>query len=132
LSEQPIADEELVDRHIPNAEKWFEPPDRMTSANFKLRKGELGLSVYRARLVTVGDVLSRLGSAGSHVAQSQVGTIRSARNAAGDDLHLDVIAVDDETNPGHAEIRGPQPGKIPAAAAKALRDLFRLVPAPAA
>ena len=39
---------------------------------------------------------------------------------------LDMVAVDDEMDPGHAEIRGTEPGKLSSSASRALKKLFRL------
>jgi hypothetical protein len=59
------------------------------------------------------------------VVTATVGDIRKLINGNGDQLNLDVIASDEDgTNPGHAEIRSPIPGKLSRAARKALRDLF--------
>jgi hypothetical protein len=125
-----ISDDEVVFCRIPRANPWFEEPDQITTANFKLdrRRGDMGLSVYRAAVVTVLEVLTKPDAIpGSLVICATVGEIRRLRNGKGDPLNLDVIAVDDENDPGHAEIRGPAPGKLAPAASKALRDLFTLV-----
>jgi hypothetical protein len=125
-----ISDDEVVYCRIPRATPWFEEPDEVSTANFKLdrRRGDLGLSIYRAAIVTVDEVLAKPDAIpGSLVTQATVGQIRHLRNGKGDSLNLDVIPVDDETDPGHAEIRGPEPGKLAPAASKALRDLFTLV-----
>lgn len=47
-------------------------------------------------------------------------------SADGTHLALNVIAVDDADNPGHAEIRGPIVGELKPAASKALARLFQL------
>ena len=59
MSDAPIASSEILYRRIPPGTNWFEPPDRISSMNFKLRPGELGLSVYRAGAVDVQGVLSK-------------------------------------------------------------------------
>lgn len=125
-----IADEEIVYRRIPPTLPFFEDPDRVTSANFKLdeRKRELGLSVYRASIVTALDVLTRPDAIpGSRLAEASVGAIRKLRAGDGKPLNLDVLPVDDDDNPGHAEIRPATPGTMGQSAAKALRGLFQLV-----
>jgi hypothetical protein len=125
----PLSDDELVYRRIPRTSAWFEEPDKITTANFKLdrRRQEFGVSVYRASIVTAEQVLAQPAAMeGSLVASATIGAIRNLRSGAGTPLNLDVIAVDDERNPGHCEIRGPEPGKITAAASKALRDVFQL------
>ena len=125
-----VSDEEVVYRRVPSTLPWLEPPDRVTTANFKLdqRRSEQGLSVYRQAVVTIDDVLAKPDAIpGSHVARATVGAIRALCNGRQEPLNLDVIIVAAENNPGHAEIRGPQPGKLSQAASNALRNLFQLV-----
>jgi hypothetical protein len=124
----PITDDEIVFRRVPLSEPSFEPPDRISTANYKLdqRRNELGLSVYRKDVVAADEVLARPDAIpGSFLTFAKVGDIRSLKDGKGEDLNLDVIAVDDEDDPGHPEIRGPEPGKLSAAAAKALRRLLQ-------
>ena len=126
----PLSDTEIVVMRVPPNAPWFEPPDRVSSANFKLnsRRGDLGLSVYRLSVIRSADVLARPDALpGSRLVVSTVGDIRRACDAAGHALGLDVVATDDGgSNPGHADIRGPVPGKLSSAASKALQRLFRL------
>jgi len=120
----------VVYRRIPPTIHWFEPPDRVTSANFKLNRGrgDLGLSVYRRSVVTAQQVLEKPDAIpGSRVTQAKVGDIRTLMNGQRQPLQLDVIIVDDENNPGHAEIRGPEPGRLAPAASKVLQELFELL-----
>ncbi len=127
---QPISDDEVIYRRVPNSAAWFESPDRITTANFKLdrRRGDLGLSVYRASIVSPRQVLERADVArGTRLASATVANVRALASTSGAFLGLDVVAVDDARDPGHAEIRGPEPGKLAPAASKALRDLFRIV-----
>ena len=124
----PIGDDEILLRRIPPGTDWLEPPDRITSKNFKLdrRRGELGISVYRQSVVGPQELLARPGvTLNTVVYCATAGEVRALSNAAGIHLKLDVIPVNDDNDPGHAEIRGPQPGRLSAAASKALRDLFR-------
>ncbi|HUY32041.1 MAG TPA: hypothetical protein VMV69_04610 [Pirellulales bacterium] len=125
-----IDDHEVVLRRIPPGVDWFEPPDRITSANFKLRPGEGGLSVYREKVVTPRQVLDKSNAlSGSLVSSATAGEIRRVVNAAGEPLHLDVVPVDDPSDPGHAEIRSPG-GRLTASASKALKMLFKLIRVP--
>jgi hypothetical protein len=130
MSDGRIADDEIVYRRIPPVMPFFEEPDRITSANFKLdhREGELGLSVYRASQVTADDVL-RMPNAvpGSRIVAATVGDIRALKGGDGQPLRLDVFPDDDEGNPGHAEIQGPKPGELSRSASKGLQRLFRLI-----
>ena len=133
MSDQAIADNEVLYRRIPPGLRWFEPPDRPTSASFKLRKREdgqfeEGLSVYRAAIISEVEVLVKPEAIeGSTVAQATAGEIRGLRNAERKLLNLSVVAVCDENDPGHAEVRGPVPRKLPNGAPRALKGLFRHV-----
>ena len=127
MPERTIADEEVLYRRIPPGNDWFEPPDRISSFNFKLRPDELGISVYRAIAVSAAEVLSKSeAKPGSRIAQASVGPIRAACDGKGEPLHLDVVPVNEENDPGHAEIRGPVPGLVSSSASKALKKLFKL------
>ena len=129
MDDDRVEDHEILFRRIPPASPWFEPPDRIASFNFKLKPRETGLSVYRQRMVSAAAVLAKPQSIpGSLLAWTTAGEIRMLRNSADQPLHLDVIAVADEHDPGHAEIRGPEPGKLSMSAAKGLKKLFRLLP----
>jgi hypothetical protein len=125
---KPVADSELVCRRIPPNLPWFEPPDKVTSANFRLdtRVNEQGLSVYRSAIVSDGQILSKPDAIpGSFVVKAAVGSIRGLKNGKDEPLGLDVIRVGDVDDPGHAEIRGPEPGKLSSAVSKALQRLFK-------
>ena len=131
MSESAIADDEVVYHRIPPGKDYFEPPDRISSFNFKLRPDELGISVYRACFVDVAGVLNKPSAIpGSRVSHATVRQIRAARDKKGELLLLDVVAVNDENDTGHAEIRGPILRQRPKIAAKALRDLFKLAEPP--
>lgn len=125
-----IPDEEVVYRRIPPVMPFFEEPDRVTPANFKLdhRVNELGLSVYRESIVTPDQVLAmEMAIPGSRITAARVGDIRKLQGGDGKWLQLDVIIANDDNDPGHAEIRSPQPGVLTNSAAKALRGLFKLL-----
>jgi hypothetical protein len=127
VSEQAIPDDEILFRRIPPTKPWLEPPDRITSANFKLRKSrnEQGLSAYRASKASAELVLAKPDAiAGSFVVQATAGEIRALKDGNGTPLHLDVVVVGDKDDPGHVEIRCPVPGTMPGSASVALRKLF--------
>lgn len=127
MTSQPLSDDEVVVRRVPPGSRWFEFPDRITSANFKLRRGERGLSVYRLNVVSPQTVLNQPGAIpGSRLGFATVGEIRRMTGSAGEPLGLDVVVVDDEQNPGHAEIQGPSLGPFPRAALDSFKRLFRL------
>lgn len=128
MPEKTIADDELLYRRIPPGSSWFEPPDRISSFNFKLRPGESGISVYRVAIVDASDVLKKPeAKSGSGVAQAAAGPIRTACDASNKPFDLDVVPTADEHDPGHAEIRGPSLHHRPKLTAKALCKLFYLV-----
>ena len=130
MAEQNIADDEVLFRRIPPGTKWFEPPDRISSINFKLRKNrqELGLSVYRANKVHAKDILDDPDAIpGSIIAKASAGDIRKLTDGNGKPLELDVVVINDDNDPGHAEIRGPVLGVIKESASVALRKLFNIV-----
>lgn len=123
MADEQIADDEWVYRRIPPTEIYFQPPDRLTSANFKLRRDENGLSVNRASIVSAAAILALPSSIpGSRVAVARVSDIRRLTSGSGQPLNLDVIIVEVDGIPGHAEIIGIRTD----AAAKALCKLFQV------
>jgi hypothetical protein len=124
-----IQDDETICRRIPPTARWLEPAGH-TSANFKLdhRTNELGISVYRESKVSRASILSKPDAIpDSRIAIAIVGEIRQLVDGKKNPLNLDVIPVDDDKDPGHSEIRGPNPGEISQAASKALKKLFKLI-----
>ncbi|MCR4413235.1 MAG: hypothetical protein NUV77_12525 [Thermoguttaceae bacterium] len=84
--------------------------------------------MYRASMVGVDDVLAKPeAKPGCLVAQATAGAVRALTNAEGKPLNLDVVAIGDENDPGHAEIRGPNPGKMAPSASRELAKLFKVV-----
>lgn len=123
-----LADEEIVVRWVDrtNPDK-FQPPDRISTANFKLRMGESGLSVFRLSVRSPASILaSETSGRGDYFfISARVGRIRLATNAEGKSLNLDVIADEQHgLKPGHALIVGEFTKSVP----KALRDLFERLP----
>ena len=128
MPERSIPDDERVFRRILPGTRWFVPPDRITSPNFKLREGEQGISVYRAMIVSPEEVLKKPGVIpGSFLTEATAGAIRQLADATGEPLDLDVVAVTDENDPGHAEIRGRALRQRTRPAADALKTLFKRV-----
>jgi hypothetical protein len=126
MSDGRVTDDEIVYRRIPPVLPFFEEPDRVTSQNFKLdrRRNEIGLSVYRSSAVTAAQVLQKPDAVpDSRIVAARVADIRNLHSGDGKPLDLDVVIVDDENNPGHAEIRGI----LKESAAKALQRLFKLL-----
>lgn len=126
MSSGALPDDEIVYRRIPPKSPWFQPPDQISSANFKLdkRRREQGVSVYRAALLSPDEVLRKAGAIpGSFIVEATIGEIRKLQSGAGEPLNLDVV-MDNEDDPPHAEIRGPTPGHLSASASEQLKRLF--------
>jgi len=123
-----ISDGELILRHVPR------DPDlrtgahvqRITSANFQLRKSETGVSVTRWSITSPRQLLSQLAAlpksrvtADSRVIAAKVGTIRS--------LGFRVEAAPTESDLGHAEIRSGTADLKSRGMRRRLKQLFRFV-----
>ena len=98
----PIADDEVLLRHIPGGTLWQAPGPRITSANFQLRhdRNETGVSVTRLKFTSPQRLLELVGGnpeRGSRVASVRAGEVRA--------LGLRVVAKPLPDDPGHAEIQ---------------------------
>jgi hypothetical protein len=98
----PIADDELILRHIPGGSLWQATGTRITSANFRLRhnRGETGVSVTRLAITSPDRLIELVGGnvgAGSRIAVASAGQIRA--------LGLRVVPAPLDSDPGHAEIQ---------------------------
>jgi hypothetical protein len=125
VAEQSISDDEVLYRRIPPGETWFQEPDRVTSGNFK---DDVGLSVYREKIIDRSAILSHPKAIpGSRLTRATAKQVRELTNAKGELLGLDVIVIDDEVDPGHAEVRFIPPKKLNQSVAHALRNIFKLV-----
>jgi hypothetical protein len=94
-----IADEEILFRHIPGGTQFQNPPDKpITSENFRLRPGEMGLSVSRSSLTSPEALLIRVGdlAKGSRIAFCRAGEVRA--------LGFWVVPDPIEGDPGHSLI----------------------------
>jgi hypothetical protein len=128
VAEKNISDDEVVYRRIPPGENWFQPPDRVTSGNFKLSPDEIGISVYREKIIDRSAILSHPKTIpGSRLTKATAKEIRELTNAQGELCGLDIIPIDDENDPGHAEIRVVPPNRFTQSVSKALKSLFKLV-----
>lgn len=118
----PIADDEILLRHIPGGTAWQAPPDdRVTSFNFSLREGELGISVSRAGITPPARLMARLGdpTAGSKIAALSAADVRA--------VGLDVVPAPLDDDPGHAEIRSAAASLDRKSVRRRLADLCRYV-----
>lgn len=93
-----VQDDEIILRHIPGGTTWQAPGPRITSKNFELRPGEVGVSVSRASITTPDRLMARLGdpAKGSRIATAPVAGIRG--------LGLEVVPDPIPDDPGHALI----------------------------
>jgi hypothetical protein len=119
----PVADDEVVLRHIPGGPAFQQPPGpRITSLNFKLRRGESGVSVTRASITPAARLLAIVGgdpASGSRIASAQVGGIRA--------LGLSVIPDPTDADPGHAVIRSDTADLNAQSVRRELAKLFQFV-----
>lgn len=118
----PVADDEVVLRHVPGGPTWQAPPaGRVTSLNFRPRPGESGISVSREALTAAADLMTRLGdpNTGSRIAAVSVGDLRA--------LGLDVVPAPIDSDPGHAEIRSAAADLNNQEVRRRLAKLFRYV-----
>ena len=97
-----VDDTELLLRRVPPGSPWQEPTGRITSASFRLARGEDGLSVYRAALVSPDVVLSEAagGIPGSILLSATAGEVRRACDGNGRALQLDVVEAGDDMSVG--------------------------------
>ena len=124
MADERPSDDEVVYRRI--LKKDLKPQNRIPNSQFKLRKGEHGVSVNRASLATPAQVIARGDPQFEYLlAQATVGAIRRLAAADGSHLQLDVVPTHDD-DPSHAEIRSPVPGILPEGAPHALAKLFQI------
>lgn len=124
-----LADDEIVVRWIDRSDSnRFRPPDRVSSGNFKERKGERGVSVFRLSRTSTDQILKSetRGDPSDYIfVAATVGAIRALTTATGQSFHLDVVSDESEVQkPGHALIIGT----ISESASRGLSRLFRPLP----
>ena len=123
-ADNPIADDEILLRHIPGGSWWQAPGPRITSANFQLRhdKGETGVSVTRKSITSPERLMTLIGGSvekGSRVAAARVGDVR--------DLGFLVVPKPLDDDPGHSEIQSDQASLDDHASRKKLARLFQFI-----
>jgi hypothetical protein len=117
-----LPDEEIVYRRILKKDT----KNNRIPNQFKLRQGESGISVNRAKLISKTEVLAKGDKSFEYLlAQAMIGAIRELTADDGAPLHLDVVPTDTEADPSHAEIQGPITGQLPDGASQALRREFQ-------
>jgi hypothetical protein len=125
LPATPVADDELLFRHIPGGLQFQYPPDNpITSQNFRLRPGERGLSVSRSALTTPAAVLARLGdpAKGSRIAACRAADLR--------DLGFEVVPDRLDDDPAHALILPGSNDLSARTPRKRLANLFQFLDVP--
>lgn len=118
--DNPIADDEIILRHIPGGTTFQAPGPRVTNRNFVLRhdRQETGVSVARAAISPPTDFLIRHGDpqTGSRVAATTAGDIR--------ELGLEIVPDPLNDDPGHSEIRSAAASLDDLAVRRALTKSF--------
>lgn len=121
----PVADDEVILRHIPGGTTFQAPGSRVTSRNFRPRSvlGESDVSVNRLRFTSPEQLLTRVGgdvAKGSRVAWATSGEVRA--------VGLRVEATPKEDDPGHASIQSTDSADLTSLAVqRTLSNLFRFV-----
>ena len=117
----PIADDELILRHIPGGTMWQKADGSIASPNFRLRPGEDGISVSRLAVTSTEAFMTRLGdpATGSRIAVARVADIRA--------LGFEVVPVPRDYDLGHAELRPTTADATAKRTPKALAMAFRYV-----
>jgi len=112
-----VADDELILRHIPGGTTWQKPDGTIASPNFRLRPGEVGISVSRLVITSPEAFMARLGdpTTGSRIAFARAADIRA--------LGFEAVSAPRDYDLGQAELR-PTTAKQ---TRKALAMLFRYV-----
>lgn len=92
----PISDDEIVYRRVPVSQGWVS--ERGVSMNaFKPRPDDAtGISLYRARFVTLEQAARGLSKHGYYVLALRAGDLRAAG--------MEIVAKPQDDLPGHAEI----------------------------
>lgn len=122
MSDSPSPDDEYVLRHIRGGTTFQAPGPRITSKNFDLRAGEVGVSVSRLSITGADALMARLGdpTAGSRIAVASVQAIRA--------LGLAVVPDPTDYDPGHAEIHSDSADLKSHRVRKKLAALFTFLP----
>ncbi|MBX9628037.1 MAG: hypothetical protein K2X82_29835 [Gemmataceae bacterium] len=122
MSDDQVADDEVILRHIPGGTTFQAPGPRITSKNFELRPGEVGISVSRSGITPPEELMARIGdpAAGSRIAVATAAAVRA--------LGLEVVPDPIPDDPGHALIRDGAASLTSQAVRKQLAVLFQFLP----
>ena len=122
MSDVPIAEDEIILRHIPGGTTFQASGPRLTSINFQVRTatGETGVSVTRKVMMNPDEFIVWVGADianGSRIATATAGDILA--------LGLQVVRDPLPDNPGHAEIRSGSASLSDRATRRRLANLFQ-------
>lgn len=92
----PLADDEILYRRVPVSKGWIDEHGISPDAFEPRMDDDTGISVYRARFVTVEDAAKGLGKRGYYVLAMRAGDLRAAG--------IHVVPMPHDDLPGHAEI----------------------------
>lgn len=93
---EPITDDELIYRRVPVSKGWIDEHGIRPDAFEPRLDDGTGISVYRARFVSLEDAAMGLSKRGYYVLAMRAGDLRAAG--------IDVVPVPHDDLPGHAEI----------------------------
>ncbi len=96
MSSEPIADDELLYRRVPVSKGWYDA-NGLSPEAFDPRLDELsGISVYRAKLMSIEDAARGKSKKGYWVAVLRAGDLRNQG--------IKVVPRPEPDDPGHAEL----------------------------
>lgn len=93
---EPVSDDERLYRRVPVSKGWIDEYGVRPDAFEPRADDSTGLSVYRARFVSVEDAAKGLSKRGYYVLEMRAGDLRAAG--------IDVVPMPHDDLPGHAEI----------------------------
>ena len=93
---EPIADDEILYRRVPVSKGWIDEHGVWPDAFEPRADDDTGLSVYRARFVSLEDAAKGLSKRGYYVLAMRAGDLRA--------VGIDVVPMPHDDLPGHAEI----------------------------
>jgi hypothetical protein len=93
---EPVADDEILYRRVPVSKDWIDEHGVWPDAFVPRPDDDTGLSVYRARFLSLEDAAKGLSKRGYYVLAMRAGDLRAEQ--------IDVVPAPRDDLPGHAEI----------------------------
>jgi hypothetical protein len=93
---EPVADDEILYRRVPVSKGWVDEHGVRPDAFEPRTDDHSGLSVYRARFVSLEDAAKGLSKRGYYVLAMRAGDLRAAG--------INVVPMPQDDLPGHAEL----------------------------